>query len=347
MNSLNNEIIKLSYNGIIEDRRTKMLINSIVSQIDTAIDKKIRGVLVSLKVTTYENNRKSIASMVKQLSLLSKKINISISLIDYSIPLYQVLKILTQSTKIKLFKTSNAAKLFLDAKAFKKDIDVLIFDKDEENAKKLSQELVKYGYTVIVIKNDDEYNEHIKNKHYDLVVTHSTLNMDLTTSKSSENPLILSKKLISNLPVFMDTAVETLVSFTGLDAHKSAHSIKRFNIKLTTNVISAVMHFNGDIDGSFVLVFPMDIALIAMESLLGEKIDEKDIESIMDGVGEFCNIITGSTKTALSNNDVKVVFELPKKFTSLKSTLEDIGNNNGIWIDMQLAGKPFYMFITK
>ena len=84
-----------------------------------------------------------------------------------------------------------------------------------------------------------------------------------------------------------------------------------------------------------------------MESLLGEEIQESDENSLQDGIGEFCNIITGSAKTIFSNKDLKVLFDLPKTYTSLSKTREYIGGNSGVWINMQLDSKAFYMFITK
>ncbi|MBU1995235.1 chemotaxis protein CheX [bacterium] len=347
MNNVKYEIITISYNGIVQENKNVLLINSIVNQMEIIGKNKLRGILVSLKGATFDNHPENIAVLIKQLNALSQKIGISIALIDYTAPVYQLLKTLTKSTKIKLFINTSAARLFLDSKSFKKNLYVLLYDEDAQNIQKLSNELSKYGYTVVLAKNLADFQAHLRDKHYDVVVTQSNLNMDLESSNSAQGGLSLSKHLISNLPVFMDTAVETLVSFTGLEAQKSAHSIKRFDINLGSSIICAVMHFKGDLEGSFVLVFPKDIAITAMESLLGERVEEEDIDTIMDGVGEFCNIITGSTKTALSKNDVKVIFDLPRKYTSLEKTLNDIGNNNGIWIDMQLAGKPFYMFITK
>jgi CheY-specific phosphatase CheX len=84
-----------------------------------------------------------------------------------------------------------------------------------------------------------------------------------------------------------------------------------------------------------------------MESLLGEVVDENDDESLRDGIAELCNIITGSVKTVFSNKNIKVTFELPKTYLSLELASNDIGTNIGVWIDMELEKKPFYMFITK
>ena len=115
-----------------------------------------------------------------------------------------------------------------------------------------------------------------------------------------------------------------------LEAQKLSHTIKNFDVDSKSDIVFAVMHFSGDLEGYFALLFPKDVALIAMESFIGEKIDESDTASIMDGVGEFCNVITGSAKTVFSNKDIKVVFELPKTYTSIEDVRNTIGSNNGV-----------------
>ena len=346
MYSKNGNLIIVNYNGVIQENSNEILKNSILYQLKVSKDSK--GILVSLKGAIYEGNPDDVVLMIKLLDTLNKKLGISISIIDYSVELYQILKKITRRSKVKLFKNLNSANLFLDPKAFKQGMRVLVYDKNEENSKKLSQELAKYGYDIVRAKDSNDFKTRMNNdKDYDIILTHSTLNMDFTRSKSSEDTLMLSKKLILNLPVFMDTAVESLVSFTGLKAEKSSHGIKRFDKNLKIDIICAVMKFNGDIDGYFTLVFPKDIAVTAMESLLGENVSEDDIETLKDGVGEFCNIITGSIKTVFLSKNIKIVFDLPKTYASLEETDNFVGHNNGVWIDMQLEGKPFYMFITK
>ncbi|WP_372998501.1 chemotaxis protein CheX [Sulfurimonas sp.] len=347
MHTKNSDLIMVSYNGVIQDRSNRLLESSIISKKDMIKDKKIKGILVSLKGVVYEGDSVILKMLVKRLNILSQNMGISISLIDYSMELYRLFKKEIKNTKIRLFKNINVANLFLDPKAFKEGMCVLVYDDDEQNSKNLSSELSKYGYTVIRAKDSKEFQERMHEEAHDIIITQSALNEKLNSSKSSKNALRLSKMLISNLPVFMDTAVETLVSFTGLKAEKSAHSIKGFDTSLDVDNICAVMHFKGDLEGFFTLVFPEDIAIIALESLLGETVLLSDVETLKDGVGEFCNIITGSTKTSFANKGIKIIFDLPKTYNSLKATQSYIGENNGVWIDMQLAGKPFYMFITK
>ncbi len=346
----NSDIVVINYNGVIKESTNELMQNSIKYQIGAIKEDKISDVLVSLKNAVYEDDINALKSLAKTLASLSLKLSIPISFIDYSMKLYPLLQKVTKKTKLKLFKNISAAKLFLTPKEFKEGMRVLIYDKDESNSIGLSKELSKYGYTVIRANDIEEFKKRMTDEDdHDVVITHSALNAngDIKKTYGSENALLLSKKLILNLPVFMDTAVETLVSFTGLESRKSKHGIKRFDTNLQMKTICAVMRFEGDLEGFFTLVFPRDIAVVALESLLGEIVSQDDIEVLKDGVGEFCNIITGAIKTVLSKKEIKMTFDLPKTYSSLEETDGFIGHNNGVWIDMQLAGKPFYMFITK
>lgn len=340
-------IITLNYSGPIIERRVSLLSNTIANLEETLKEERVKGVLVSLKQATAEGDCNGLEPLVSQMDQLSRKWQVSIGFVDYSMPMYKVLKPISRGTRIKLFKNANAARLFLDPKAFKRGMEVLVYDEDEANTKQLSRELARFGYTVVHAKDREEFHTLIQERDYNVFVTQSALNASCEKEQSTKSLLKLSKKLIANLPVFMDTAVETLVAFTGLEAQKSSHSIKCFDTGMSDEMVCAVMRFKGDLEGAFVLLFPIEVAVIAMESLLGERVDENDMESIRDGVGEFCNTITGSTKTTLSNNGIKILFELPRTYTSIQSTMNDIGDENGVWIDMQLAGKPFYMFISK
>lgn len=346
MQNKNSKYIVVTYCGLITERSNQLLENSIVYQLKIAKKSGIKDILVSMQSVISKSTVEDVSALVAQMENLRKRLDITISFINYSMQLYRLLRGATKKTKIRLFKNIAVANLFLDSN--KQGLRILVYDKDEANSKQISKELAKYDYDVIRAKDLNEFQVRMKDESdHDMIVTHSTLNMAFSGAKVKVNTLSLSKELIVNLPIFMDTAVETLVSFTGLKAKKLSHGIKRFKTDLSVDIICAVMSFEGDMDGFFTLIFPRDIAVITLESLLGEKVEIDDLETLRDGVGEFCNIITGSIKTALINKDIKIVFTLPKTYISMQETDNFISHNSGIWIDMQLADKPFYMFITK
>lgn len=345
--TIQNSIIIFHYNEKIEEHKNIVFINALLNFKNLIVEKQIRGIFISIKNIPHSNENIHFEDFLKQLDKASQKLTIPIALGDYDKATFDKLKSLTSQTQVKLFQNITAATLFLNPGSFKKQLSILVYEEDAQNVDKLSSELVKLGYVVVHAQDLVDFKQKASLKNYDMTITQNAINLKESTLNPIAKSLPLSKQLILNLPTFIDTAVNSLVTITGLEAQKIKHDIMPFNEKLGREVIIAAMKFKGDISGSFFLIFPRDIAIIALESMLGESIDSDDMDSITDGIGEFCNIITGSAKAIFSNKEIKVLFELPKTYTSLKSAMNDTSGDNGIWIDMQLNGKPFYMFVTK
>lgn len=336
------------YAGSIQKKQNLLLINSISTFIKSKHkDEQIKHILVSLKVADCKDNYENLALLVKNLNTFSKENDIKIALIDYDIQTYEILKTLCKNTIIKLFRTFDVARLFCRPDSYKKNSLVLICDNDEDNAKKLSLHLSFYDNFVITVNNSVDAENLPDKKKYQIIVTRSSLNMDIE-KKENGNLLHLSKTLIASLPLFMESAVDSLETLTALNAKKISHRVGFLDKDLPDgNHVFSIMKFRGDLVGSFVLIFPKENAFMAIEAFLQEKLSQNDIEALKDGIGELCNIITGSTKIVLSKQNQNILFEIPLTFTTLKQTLNEIGNSNGIIINMQLGEKPFYMFITK
>ena len=346
-NNIDNGIV--DFRDSIDEKSVKVLLSTITAKVQL---QQMKHALVSLTLCQYKDNLESIAYLAKAISAFALKTKIIIDFIDYSEGLFIMLKKYTVNSGINLYKNKDVAALFMHIGTFKDDTKVLVFDSNEEVSKKLYFDLCKYGYMIERTQDEKEYLSKLEDDSFDVIVTNTFLNEKndgkaQSTKKVGAAKLNLSKDVIKNLPVFMNKASETLVSFTGLESHKVSHEIKKFEEKIDPKSIASLMHFNGDLAGCFTLVFPREIAVTALESLLGEKVQENDSETLTDGVGEFCNIITGATKTEFDNQGIKVVFELPKTFASLKDAKKQISTENGVWIDMELSGQPFYMFITK
>jgi len=342
MYTIQNEIMTVSYAGAMQEQKVTMLVNTIISARESIKNRHVKGVVLSLKSAMYD--AKSLKFLITRLESIPKLLEVPVALTDYSARTYEALKVMTNGTPVKLCKTVQAARLFFAPKTLKKDLNILVFDEDESNMDKICMMLVRQGYSVHRATDESDFKRRMENG-YDIAITQCHLNSAATKPVASALPL--SKVLVANLPVFMDTAVETLVSYTGMEAKKTSHQIKPFTTKIEGDVVTAVMHFKGDIQGHFVLLFPRPLAVYALEAMLGEEVLVTDNEAIMDGVGELCNIITGSAKSKLSKTDIRVIFDLPKTYTTVSALTAAIGQENGIWIDMQLDGNPFYMFITK
>lgn len=158
--------------------------------------------------------------------------------------------------------------------------------------------------------------------------------------------LKLPKLLVENLPLFINTAAETLESFTGISAKKVTHGIMPFRTDIPNNFIYAIMRFKQDLQGHFILAFPRSVASKTMEGLLGEAVSEENIEELKDGVGEFCNIITGSCKTNLQKKRISINFFLPQTYDYPDGVLIVVGDTPGLWIELEFDGSPVFIFLS-
>jgi CheY-specific phosphatase CheX len=346
MKSIKDKIVYFTYEGKIDARNNRLLLQEISQMREDINSRKLKGLFISLQNVTYD--LQSLKELVKALHNIRKTIDTPICLGEFTTLLYKILKKETKETYIKLFKTFGLAKLFLNTKSFKKQLKVLMFDdgEDEKELDRKASMLTRYEHNILYTKNIEEFREKITDPNIDFAVNQTKINMVHEEKNTKKKSFLLSKKLVSNLSTFTDTAVDNLETMTGLKATKTSHTIGSFNQNIK-NSISSIMQFKGDIEGQFVLVFPKDVALISIEAMLGEELEENDTEGISDGIGEFCNIITGGTKTALSKKDIKVLFDLPRTYNSISKTTNALPSNNGIWIDMKLESKPFYMYIIK
>jgi len=347
MKSIKDKIAYFTYSGNVDERNSRLLFQEINDMKDAINSRKLSGVFISLENKTCDT--KILKLLVVGLNKIKSSIDAPISIGEFTTKQYDFLKADTKDTSLKLFNTFGLAQLFFNTKNYKKQLKVLMFD-DGENEEELDKQasfLTRFEHNILYTKDMAEFREKISDPNVDYSVSQTRINLisDKTTTVVPAK-FNLSKKLITNLPVFIDTAVDDLETMTGMKAQKISHSISIFNQDIEKDVVSSIMQFKGDIEGKFVLIFPKEIALIAIESMLGEKLNEKDNEAIADGVAEFCNIITGGAKTRFSKSNIKVLFELPRTYGTISATNNAIPQNNGIWINMELEQKPFYMYIV-
>ncbi len=347
MKSIKDKIVYFTYESKIDERSNRLLFQEIRDMKDAINSRNLSGVFISIQNVTYDFD--TLKKLVEELQKMCSFIEIPIAIGEFTTIQYEFLKKQTKNTYIKLFKTFGLAQLFLNTKNFKNQLRILMFD-DGENEEELDRQasmLTRYEHNILYTKDIEEFKRKITDTNVDFSVNQTKINLIKEKKDPTKKAFLLSRKLISNLAVFTDTAVDNLETMTGLKATKTSHSISPFDQSIKNSIVSSIMQFKGDIEGQFVLVFPNDIAKLSVEAMLSEKLDQNDIEAISDGIGEFCNIITGGTKTALSKKDVKVLFDLPRTYTSINSTNNALPQNNGIWINMELESKPFYMYITK
>lgn len=346
MKSIKNNIIIFPYLDTYTSKTNTLLFQEILDQKSTIAEREITGILIKMKNITL--SLEEAKNFIQKICELSKKLGIPCAIGEYRSKMFPVWFQATKESCIKLFKTEQIAQLFFNPKSLKQKYKVLLFDDgDEKEIEKQASFLTRFEHNIIYTHNKEDFETKLDNHMVDFAISQTKLNLDFQkpTPDTQAPKLTLSKNLVANLPLFIDTAVDTLMTITGLNAQKVSHAISLFKEDITDAVVCSIMKFNGDMSGSFVLIFPKDLASNAIEAMIGESL-EADEEALKDGIGEFSNIITGSSKTKLQTKKINVLFELPQTFTTLAQTKQHLSGGNGIWIEMKLENRPFYMFIT-
>lgn len=173
---------------------------------------------------------------------------------------------------------------------------------------------------------------------------HDSTVVQLARSYQAKRPAGLTKKLVSKLPVFIDASLETLTSLTGGEAMKQSHKITQCTISETSDLMGAVISFEGDISGMLALAFNQAIAKEAALMMLGEEANSS--AELLDVVSEFTNIIAGRSKALLSEDETTISISLPKTCKNFSELMTTLGNRQGVQIDLLLNNKPLYLFLT-
>ena len=160
------------------------------------------------------------------------------------------------------------------------------------------------------------------------------------------NKRVLNKSIVTELPNFIEAAVNTIEMMTNSQAVKDAAKVNSIMIKgeLETKIASSI-GFYGDIDGMVILVFPIDIAKKACELLIGEATE--DVEMILDTLAELVNIVGGKIKSLLFEQGINVNITLPRTYQNVNSLLDVVGDKKGVQVDLSFDNDKFLFFLTR
>ena len=166
-----------------------------------------------------------------------------------------------------------------------------------------------------------------------------------SSAAAVKNKRTLNKKIVTEIPNFIEATVATIEMMTNSKAIKEAVQMNQIEIGEKENKIASSIGFYGDIDGMVVLVFPEGIAKTACELLIGEKTDDKEL--ILDTLAELVNIVGGKVKTLLSDANINVDITLPRTYPNIDSLLEVANNKKGVQVNLSFDNDKFLFFLTR
>jgi CheY-specific phosphatase CheX len=166
-----------------------------------------------------------------------------------------------------------------------------------------------------------------------------------SSAANVKNKRMINKKIVTELPRFIDATIATIEMMTNSKAVKQSAQVQNIEITDKTDRIASSIGYYGDIDGMVILIFPKEIAKKACELLIGEKTD--DMEMILDTLAELVNIVGGKIKTLLSDEGLSINITLPRTYHDVDSLLEVIEDRKGVQVDLSFDDDKFLFFLTR
>lgn len=107
---------------------------------------------------------------------------------------------------------------------------------------------------------------------------------------------------------FIESVITNLERMSGLTAEKMAVSVA--NETKTAADISGVIGLGGEIKGSAIVSFPIEIALAVASAMFMEELTELNNDT-KDAIGEFTNIVVGNARNNIVNEGLNVTISTP------------------------------------
>ncbi|MDA3908421.1 MAG: chemotaxis protein CheX [Sulfurimonas sp.] len=223
---------------------------------------------------------------------------------------------------------------------------------------KLASSAAEYNATICFVgmtfeKTPEVFKENLEDsgilfyEQMDDILQNKELLSELGASSASnvKSKRVINKKIVTELPRFIDATVATIEMMTNSQAVKQSAQVQNIDITDKTDRIASSIGYYGDIDGMIILVFPKEIAKKACELLIGERTE--DMEMILDTLAELVNIVGGKIKTLLSDEGISVNITLPRTYDNVDSLLEVIEGRKGVQVDLSFNNDKFLFFLTR
>lgn len=149
--------------------------------------------------------------------------------------------------------------------------------------------------------------------------------------------LKISKALIQNASTFVDTSIKALSVMTKLEVEKESHEVKALDPTLENDTCSVVISFKGSLVGTIVFIYPSEAAA---------KITQEDAVNIQ-AVENISKKVANGIKKVLGTKELNLEFTSVKSYATMSLLMDNLPNENGLWMNMLIDESDFYIFITK
>jgi len=142
---------------------------------------------------------------------------------------------------------------------------------------------------------------------------------------------------------FIESTLSVFKTMIGIEPKKNNIYIKQGDEPSFD--ISGVIGLAGQATGSVVISLPEDLALEVVSKFLGEEKKNVD-DDVVDAVGEFINMIAGSTKKVFSEKGLKFKISIPNVIVGKGHKINRPSNVPCLGVKFDVADKFFVVEVA-
>ena len=150
----------------------------------------------------------------------------------------------------------------------------------------------------------------------------------------------LRKNLVSNFPMIVDIAFDTIALISKHPLNYKKHQISRLKVNRNHNLYGFRTTFVGDIKGTVVVIYSYKIAKLIIHEFINK--DGLTAENFTKVSESFIMKMSN----ALSKKGVKINFSKPVVYADMDKLLEFVGNASGVFVDLEINKEDVYLFVT-
>jgi len=155
---------------------------------------------------------------------------------------------------------------------------------------------------------------------------------------------IITKSIVSILPLVTESAVNTIEVLSDYKANKKSINIQALSVEIKEKPIGAIIGFYGDISCVLIMIIEKSVAKKTCKILLEESSDENDV---IEALGELIHIIGNKISQKLSKEKLKLNITMPRVFENVDDLIASQKGSRGAQVDLEVDGKPLTLFLAK
>ena len=150
----------------------------------------------------------------------------------------------------------------------------------------------------------------------------------------------LRKNLVSNFPMIVDIAFDTIALISKHPLSYKKHQISRLKVNRNHNLYGFRTTFVGDIKGTVVVIYSYKIAKLIIHEFINK--DGLTAENFTKVSESFIMKMSN----ALTKKGVKINFSKPVVYADMDKLLDLVGNASGVFVDLEINKEDVYLFVT-